>query len=93
MRTVMMIGEVVQVPSMCLHAHRLLPNSGINKKITAYDGAASDNFGFSVSVSGNTIVVGAFGDDDNGSSFRFCLCVYTLIGYFPIRESTKNYSI
>ena len=38
------------------------------QKITASDGAASDNFGFSVSVSGNIIVVGAFGDDDDGSS-------------------------
>ena len=38
------------------------------QKITAYDGAASDEFGQSVSVDGNTLVVGAFGDDDDGSS-------------------------
>jgi len=37
-------------------------------KLRASDAAASDQFGFSVSVSGNTAVIGAFGDDDNGSS-------------------------
>ncbi len=36
-------------------------------KLTASDGATSDNFGVSVSVSGETAVVGAHGDDDNGS--------------------------
>ena len=38
-------------------------------KLTASDAAAGDRFGHSVSMSadGNTIVVGAYGDDDNGS--------------------------
>ena len=35
-------------------------------KLTASDGAAGDRFGFSVAVSGDTAVVGAYGDDDNG---------------------------
>ena len=35
-------------------------------KITADDGAAHDEFGNSVSVSGDYFVVGARGDDDNG---------------------------
>lgn len=35
-------------------------------KITAIDGASLDRFGWSVSISGNTALVGAFGDDDNG---------------------------
>jgi len=35
-------------------------------KLTASDGAASDVFGFSVAVSGNTVVVGAPDDDDKG---------------------------
>ena len=35
-------------------------------KLTASDGAANDEFGFSVAVDGNTIVVGAYQDDDNG---------------------------
>jgi len=36
-------------------------------KLTASDGASSDWFGFSVAISGDTLVVGALGDDtDNG---------------------------
>ena len=35
-------------------------------KLTASDGAADDFFGFPVAVSGDTVVVGAGGDDDNG---------------------------
>ncbi|MCI5117896.1 MAG: hypothetical protein D3913_08045 [Candidatus Electrothrix sp. LOE1_4_5] len=37
-------------------------------KLLPNDGAASDYFGRSVSVSGDTAVIGASGDDDNGSS-------------------------
>ncbi len=36
------------------------------QKLTAGDGAEEDNFGFSVSTSGGTIVLGALGDDDRG---------------------------
>ncbi len=39
-----------------------------NAKIIANDGAASDFFGWSVSLSSNTALVGAFGDDDNGNN-------------------------
>ena len=37
------------------------------QKLTAYDGAASDFFGFSVAISGDSVIVGAYGDDDKGS--------------------------
>ncbi|HBO44685.1 MAG TPA: hypothetical protein DD670_12285, partial [Planctomycetaceae bacterium] len=37
-------------------------------KLTASDGAASDLFGFSVSVSGKVAIVGAYQDDDMGSN-------------------------
>jgi Tol biopolymer transport system component len=37
-------------------------------KITASDAAAGDSFGWSVAVGSGRIVVGASGDDDNGSS-------------------------
>ncbi|XOF35274.1 MAG: FG-GAP repeat protein [Candidatus Electrothrix sp. YB6] len=37
-------------------------------KLVAEDGAASDFFGYSVSVSGDTAVIGAYYDDDKGSS-------------------------
>lgn len=36
-------------------------------KLIAADGAAQDNFGVSVALSGDTAVVGASGDDDNGT--------------------------
>ena len=36
------------------------------QKLTASDGAAEDYLGSSVSIFGNTLVVGAVGDDDNG---------------------------
>ncbi|EJK44826.1 hypothetical protein THAOC_36604, partial [Thalassiosira oceanica] len=37
-------------------------------KVLAPDGAAGDYFGASVAIYGDTIVVGAWYDDDNGSS-------------------------
>jgi hypothetical protein len=37
-------------------------------KLTATDRNKSDGFGFSVSVSGNNIIIGAAGDDDNGEN-------------------------
>mgnify|MGYP000663305073 CR=1 FL=1 len=46
-------------------------------KFTAFDGAQDDEFGTSVSVSGNVCLIGASGDDDNGNGsgsayiFRF----------------------
>ncbi|MEZ6094133.1 MAG: FG-GAP repeat protein [Pirellulaceae bacterium] len=39
-----------------------------NVKLTASDGAAGDRFGSSVSLSGDSSLIGAVGDDDNGSS-------------------------
>ncbi|MEZ6193095.1 MAG: hypothetical protein R3C45_17625 [Phycisphaerales bacterium] len=38
------------------------------RKLTASDGVGSDFFGVSVAVSGNTAIVGAWGDDDLGGS-------------------------
>lgn len=37
-------------------------------KLTASDAAEGDQFGVAASISGNTIVVGAYGDDDAGSA-------------------------
>jgi hypothetical protein len=36
-------------------------------KLTDVDGAADDEFGYSVSIDGNTVVIGARNDDDKGS--------------------------
>ena len=48
----------------------IFTRSGTNwsqqSKLTPSDGAASDYFGYSVSVSGDTVIVGAYLDDDNG---------------------------
>ena len=48
---------------------------GLVKKITAPDGVAFDYFGYSVSMSGSTLLVGAYGDDDkvagSGSAYLF----------------------
>jgi hypothetical protein len=37
-------------------------------KLTAGDGAVNDRFGYSVSIGGNTVVIGAIWDDDKGSA-------------------------
>ena len=37
-------------------------------KLTADDGAANDYFGYSVSIDGDTVVIGASEDDDKGSN-------------------------
>ena len=39
---------------------------GDEAKLTASDATGNDEFGWSVSISGDTLVVGAFGDDDSG---------------------------
>ena len=40
------------------------------QKLTASDGAAGDQFGDSVAISGNTAIVGASEDDDKGQIGR-----------------------
>ena len=40
----------------------------LEAKLTAPDGAADDKFGISVSLSGDRALVGAYGDDDDGSN-------------------------
>jgi hypothetical protein len=50
----------------------LADNWGEVQKLAASDGAATDNFGYSVSISGDTAVVGALGDDTfQGSVYVF----------------------
>ena len=41
-------------------------STGTAAKLTAFDGAGGDRFGKSVAVDGDTVVVGAWTDDDNG---------------------------
>jgi FG-GAP repeat len=47
------------------------PSTGLwsqRRKLTAYDGASYDWFGFSVSISGDNAVIGAHGDDPRGTN-------------------------
>ncbi|MCD4655111.1 FG-GAP repeat protein [bacterium] len=59
-----------------------------DQKISAYDGASYDHFGGSVSISGNYIIAGAYGDDDyaanTGSSYLFYYNGVTWINYAKI---------
>jgi len=59
-------------------------------KLTASDGAESDVFGWDVAVSGDTIVVGAYGDDDNGSeSGSAYVFVRPLTGWVDMIQTAK----
>ncbi|HEX8737838.1 MAG TPA: hypothetical protein VF721_21080 [Pyrinomonadaceae bacterium] len=55
---------------------RVVTNWTERQQLTAADGAADDRFGFSVSISGNTVIVGAYQDDigsnsNQGSAYIF----------------------
>jgi len=60
-----------------------LPCSQI-EKLVASDGAAGDQFGFSVSLSGQTVFVGANRDDTEGSAY--------FLGFFPFSFSKNRLS-
>jgi hypothetical protein len=49
------------------YVYRWNGSTWVEQKLTASDGAADDEFGYSVSVSGDRAIVGAYNDDDNGS--------------------------
>jgi hypothetical protein len=54
--------------SAYIYQYNALTNSWVEKvKLVPSDGAASDNFGSSVAISGNRAIVGAWKDDDNGA--------------------------
>jgi MYXO-CTERM domain-containing protein len=55
-------------------------------KLLASDGVASDNFGFSVALSGDTAVVGARYDDDNGTDSGSAYA-FTRVGAVWIQQS------
>ena len=59
-----------------VHGARLRLATAQTAKLTASDGAAGDDFGYSVSISGNTVVVGAphatvGGNSDQGAAYVF----------------------
>ena len=51
----------------------------LHETLTASDGAKSDDFGYAVSISGDTLAIGAFRDDDLGVSSG-SVYVYALVG-------------
>ncbi len=53
-------------------------NHSSEMKLTASDGDAGDNFGFSVSISGDTVIVGAPQADKNGQNAVGSAYVYDL---------------
>lgn len=63
----------------------LFRNDGVNwvedQKLLASDGGANDNFGFAVSISGNNIIVGANGNDDNGNNSGSAYIYSDLVTY------------
>ena len=58
-------------------------------KIQASDGVATDRFGVSVDVSGNYIIVGAWGDDDDGSTSGSAY-IYNLDGTNERKVTASN---
>ena len=52
-------------------------------KLTADDGAADDYFGSSVSIDGDTVVIGAHSDDDKGIQQRVRVRVHARHGRRP----------
>ena len=58
-------------------------------KLTAFDGADGDRFGYSVAVDGDTVVVGAYGDDDDGP-FSGSAYVYEVSDWTAIPHSATD---
>ncbi|MBM43489.1 MAG: hypothetical protein CMJ36_00530 [Phycisphaerae bacterium] len=61
---------VAAIASLCFTGTGFGERGGafsIEQKLTASDGAQIDQFGIRVAISGDTALVGAYGDDDNGS--------------------------
>ncbi len=59
-------------------------------KLTPSDGSGGDYFGYSVSISGNDVVIGAYGEDDNGSSSGSAyIFEMPVSGWIDINETAK----
>ncbi len=62
-------GEVVENPLLAPSQHHdaIVATGSLEQGIGASDGASGDSFGYAVAMNGDVAVVGAYGDDDNGS--------------------------
>ena len=71
-------------------------NTGTVLKLTADDGAGFDQFGYSVSIDGDTMVIGALYDDDDGTDsgsayvFQFALTPGSCSVSAPPRNGNGN---
>jgi hypothetical protein len=63
----------------------------LETKLVPLDGAPDDNLGESVSLSGNTLVVGAIGDDDKGADSG-SVYVYTRSGTMWTQQEAKLFA-
>jgi len=62
-----------------------------HQKLTAGDGAAGDNFGFSVSLKGDLAMVGAYGNDDKGSNTGSAYLIHSQRHHLgPAAESPRR---
>ena len=58
-----------------------------SQKLVATDGAAYDEFGYYIAISGNVLVVGVSKDDDSGESSGStysCVCCLTHLSSFSL---------
>ncbi len=65
-RWLLVLALTLLVPGLARAQTGAAPDPGRETKLLASDGAADDRFGHSVSLSGDTALVGARYDDDNG---------------------------
>lgn len=64
---------------------------GQTAKLTAGDGMASDAFGYSVAILGSNAVIGAYGDDDGGSSAGSAYVAQKIgSGWKPVTKLTAS---
>jgi hypothetical protein len=62
----------------------------LQQKITAADGAADDYFGFAVALSGDTLAVGAYGDDISGLANVGSVYIFTRNGTVWTQQQRLN---
>ena len=59
-------------------------------QLNAGDGAANDNFGFSIAVSGDTVIVGAVFDDVGGNADQGSAYIFTRVGVNWSQQAQLN---
>ena len=71
-----------------------LTTGQLKGELTASDGAAQDRFGEALAITGNQVLVGASGDDDNGSSSGSAYTFEVALGHTycsPAEDNSNNF--